>query len=229
MKHTTKLLTLAATLVAVIGLTGCPGPVNNYEDTHEHIWELVEEVKPTCTTKGTKTYKCKLCEETKVEEVSALGHTWVEEENHSCHYKCHCGATKEQHTFECGGCDKCGAFEFNGENDYQLEIEIYKTNVSKTVKTCKDWFDNKTKVDTVYFSFNKSTLSNYKGITIKEVNDGEIDENTNELILTQEITVNLNVLILCKTSYNIIEICNGDVQDNKNLHKGHNLFQVLVE
>lgn len=30
MKHTIKLLTLAAILTAVFGLTGCPGPVNNY-------------------------------------------------------------------------------------------------------------------------------------------------------------------------------------------------------
>ena len=99
MKHTTKLLlTMVVTLVTVIGLCGCPSPVNDYADTHEHIWELVEEVKPTCTTKGTKTYKCKLCEETKVEEVSALGHD-----------------------FQGGYCERCGKYEF----EKHIEIKVF--------------------------------------------------------------------------------------------------------
>ena len=77
MKHTIKLLTLAAILTAVFGLTGCPGPVNNYiEPIHEHVWTEVttEYVAPTCTAKGSKTYVCSLCGETKVEELNALGH-----------------------------------------------------------------------------------------------------------------------------------------------------------
>lgn len=81
MKHTIKLLTLAAILTAVFGLTGCPGPVNNYiEPVHEHVWTEVttEYVAPTCTTKGSKTYVCTLCGETKVEELDALGHNFSE-------------------------------------------------------------------------------------------------------------------------------------------------------
>ncbi len=219
MKHTTKLLTVLATVIAVFSLTGCPHPVNDNSDTHEHIWELVEEVKPTCTTKGTKTYKCKLCEETKVEEVSALGHTWVEDENHSCHYKCHCGATKVQHTFIHGGC-KCGTYEFD---DYQLEIEIYENNVSKNVKTSEDEINNAIIVDTVYFSFNESTLSNYEEIEFSEEWGGELDEYDEE-ILIYVITVNLNKLILRKTSYNIID--SYDITIQKGQKK---TVQVLVE
>lgn len=46
--------------------------------THEHDWqELTSLVKsPTCTEKGSKTYKCSKCGETKVEEIPATGHTW---------------------------------------------------------------------------------------------------------------------------------------------------------
>ena len=136
MKHTTKLLlTMVVTLVTVIGLCGCPSPVNDYADTHEHIWELVEEVKPTCTTKGTKTYKCKLCEETKVEEVSALGHTWSVVEDTECkcikHYTCTvCGETKtETHHHEdyetSGYCEICGKYKY--ENGVKLNIRIYNS------------------------------------------------------------------------------------------------------
>ena len=207
MKHTTKLLTVLATVIAVFSLTGCPKPVGEIDDepievVHEHSWgEGVITTEPTCTKKGVRTFTCE-CGAKRTEEVAPLGHD-----------------------FQGGYCERCGTYEFNGENDYQLEIEIYKTNISKTVKTCKDWFDNKTKVDTVYFSFNKSTLSNYKEITVYEVYMGEVDENGEE-IPTQRITVNLNELILLKTSYNIIEICDGNVLY---LYKGHNLFQVLVE
>ena len=227
MKHTTKLLTVLATVIAVFSLTGCPHPVNDNSDTHEHIWEETITKNPTCTNKGEKKLVCKICGEEEIEEIEKLPHSWVEDENHKCHYVCrNCGAKKVQHTFVCGGCDKCGTYEFNGEDDYQLKIEVYKTNVSKTVKTSKYWDDDKTKVDTVYFSFNKSTLSNYNEITVSEVYMGEKDENGEE-IPTQEITVNLNDLILCKTSYNIIGISNVD--NLKVIRKGINTSQVLVE
>ena len=220
MKHTTKLLlTMVVTLVTVIGLCGCPSPVNDYADTHEHIWELVEEVKPTCTTKGTKTYKCKLCEETKVEEVSALGHTWVEDENHSCHYKCHCCATKVQHHFECGGCDKCGAFEFNGENDYQIELKIYKNIVRS------NYWDTKNYVCSVFFSFNEDTLLNYNVITIISTYMGETDEQGNE-IPTKEVSVSANDLLHLKTNYKNFNVSVGTVGT---LSKGFYYYNLLVE
>ena len=40
MKHTIKLLTLAAILTAVFGLTGCPGPVNNYIEPHTNTYSV---------------------------------------------------------------------------------------------------------------------------------------------------------------------------------------------
>ena len=224
MKHTIKLLTLVATLVAVIGLTGCPHPVNDNSDTHEHIWEETITKNPTCTEKGEKKLVCKICGVVETEEIAKLPHSWVEDENDNCHYVCHnCGATKVEHTFVCGGCDKCGTYEFDGEDDYQLEIEIYN-KVSYDLKTCNDWFDNKNKVDTVYFSFNKDNLSNYE----KEIKIGTEgvefvnDFGENIIIKKLSVEVSLKDLILLKRSYNI---SNQHIK----LEKGHNLFQVLVE
>ena len=75
MKHTTKLLTLAALITAVITLTGCPGPVNNYvEPAHEHVFgEWVVTKEATCTETGLKERTC-ACGEIEEEVIPALGH-----------------------------------------------------------------------------------------------------------------------------------------------------------
>ena len=142
-KHTIKLLTLAFTLAAILTLTGCPGPVNTVVPcTHEntrteviekatynkdglgriicvdcekviekqklpidpenHDWELKSDTA-TCTKDGVKTYKCSRCDETKTENIPA------------------------HHTFIAGGCDKCGAYEHNKEDDYQIMAYVYSS------------------------------------------------------------------------------------------------------
>lgn len=67
--------------------------------THEHDWQEQTSLakSPTCTEKGSKTYKCSKCGETKVEEIPATGHTWkihqIAQNKSEC--KCSvCGATK---------------------------------------------------------------------------------------------------------------------------------------
>lgn len=67
--------------------------------THEHDWQEQTSLtkSPTCTEKGSKTYKCSKCGETKVEEIPAIGHTWkihqIATNKSEC--KCSvCGATK---------------------------------------------------------------------------------------------------------------------------------------
>ena len=234
MKHTTKLLTLAATLVAVIGLTGCPGPVNNYSDTHEHIWEETILTEPTCTSVGQKKLVCKVCGEEKIEEIAKKPHTWdngvISDLSHPCTklYTCSsCGATKTEthHTFECGGCDKCGAFEFDGKDDYQVILNIYKENVDKnTAKKSTSWDDDKTLVGTLYFSFTENNLVNYEEIEIYEVDESGI--------LTKVVEVNLNTLLHRKTNYNIVEIENGNtarigIEEIKK--SKDNTFNILVE
>lgn len=67
--------------------------------THEHDWQEQTSLakSPTCIEKGSKTYKCSKCGETKVEEIPATGHTWkihqIAQNKSEC--KCSvCGATK---------------------------------------------------------------------------------------------------------------------------------------
>ena len=67
--------------------------------THEHDWQEQTSLakSPTCTEKGSKTYKCSKCGETKVEEIPATGHTWkihqIATNKSEC--KCSvCGVTK---------------------------------------------------------------------------------------------------------------------------------------
>lgn len=67
--------------------------------THEHDWQEQTSLtkSPTCIKKGSKTYKCSKCGETKIEEIPATGHTWkihqIATNKSEC--KCSvCGATK---------------------------------------------------------------------------------------------------------------------------------------
>ena len=136
MKHTIKLLTLAFTLAAILTLTGCPGPVTpDMPCTHEHIWEL-ESDTATCTEDGVKTYKCSRCDETKTENIPA------------------------HHTFIAGGCDKCGAYKHNKEDDYQIMAYVY----SSVEDAKKDEKGENARV--LYFSFPKNTADIPQIVTI---------------------------------------------------------------
>jgi len=50
-------------------------------DACDHVWDEGKAVvtkEPTCTEEGEKTFTCKVCGETKVEKIPALGHEWDE-------------------------------------------------------------------------------------------------------------------------------------------------------
>ena len=193
MKHTIKLLTLAFTLAAILTLTGCPGPVNTIEPpvwddgvvtteptcTTEGVktytcsngetrtetipalghdmgdkWEITKN--PTCTEKGSKTRKCSHCGETETVEIDALGHDWVLENENDDTHKCTNCETTARHTFIAGGCDKCGAYEHNKEDDYQISLSIYSSE------------EDPEPIKTLYFSFEKDSLSSYSEIEIDD-------------------------------------------------------------
>ena len=71
--HSTKTVTLAKTTHHWVN-----GVCTECGATHEHDWQEQTSLakSPTCTEKGSKTYKCSKCGETKVEEIPATGHTW---------------------------------------------------------------------------------------------------------------------------------------------------------
>ena len=185
MKHTIKLLTLAFMLATILTLTGCPGPVNTVVPcTHEnkktvietaatctetglekiicadcgevlekqklpidpenHDWELKSDTA-TCTEDGEKTYKCSRCDETKTENIPA------------------------HHTFIAGGCDICGAYEHNKEDDYQIMAYVYSSEDDAKKG------ENET---VLYFSFPNNTTDIPQIVTI----NGSLYIIINELI-----------------------------------------------
>ena len=164
MKHTIKLLTLAFMLAAILTLTGCPGPVNTVVPcTHENK-KTVIETAATCNATGLEEIICVDCEEVLEEQklpIDPENHDWeLKSDTANCYedgvktYKCsRCDETKTEnipahHTFIAGGCDKCGAYEHNKEDDYQIMAYVYSS-----VEDAKKG-ENET---VLYFSFPNDT------------------------------------------------------------------------
>lgn len=152
MKHTIKLLTLAFTLATILTLTGCPGPVTpDMPCTHENK-KTVIETAATCTETGLEKQKLPIDPE---------NHDWeLKSDTANCYedgvktYKCsRCDVLRKKdspahHTFIAGGCDKCGAYEHNKKDDYQIKAYVYSS-----VEDAKKG-ENET---ALYFSFPAST------------------------------------------------------------------------
>lgn len=67
-----KLLVCSIVMLFAFTLTSCGECEHQYEDG-------VITKEATCTEKGEKTYTCTLCEETKVESIPVVDHTYKEE------------------------------------------------------------------------------------------------------------------------------------------------------
>ena len=183
MKHTIKLLTLTFTLAAILTLTGCPGPVNTVVPcTHEN---KKTATTATCTGPGLKEIICvdcgKVLEKQKL-PIDPENHDWeLKSDTATCKkdgektYKCsHCDETKTEnstapHTFIAGGCDKCGAYEHNKEDDYQIMAYVYSS-----VEDAKKG-ENET---VLYFSFPNDTTGIPQIVTI----DGYLCISIDDLI-----------------------------------------------
>lgn len=130
-------------------------------------WEITKN--PTCTEKGSKTRKCSRCGETETVEIDALGHDWVlENENDNIHKCTNCETTAD-HTFIAGGCDECGAYKHNKEDDYQIKAYVYSS-----VKDAQ----NSENERVLYFSFPNNTTGIPQIVTI----DGYLCINIDDLI-----------------------------------------------
>ena len=167
MKHTIKLLTLAFTLAAILTLTGCPGPVTpDMPCTHENK-KTVIETAATCTETGLEKIICADCEEVLEKQklpIDPENHDWeLKSDTATCTedgektYKCsRCDVLRKEdspahHTFIAGGCDKCGAYEHNKEDDYQIMVYVY----SSVEDAKKDEKGENARV--LYFSFPNDT------------------------------------------------------------------------
>lgn len=231
MKHTIKLLTLAAILTAVFGLTGCPGPVNNYiEPPHEHVfgdwgeWEVVTAA--TCTKNGskkrTRTCSCGEVEEETV-EIDALAHDWVlESDTATCTtegvktYKCsRCNETRTEdspahHTFIAGGCDKCGEYQYADGIKFHLYVttqEKYNEKyVNNTITSSRDICDD------YYLSFeNENSLPN--GVFYYDVEEEGIRVNMIRLLGLKNLNHN-------SFKYGVVE---HSIVNDSTFHIGINL------
>lgn len=147
MKHTIKLLTVAITLAAILTLTGCPGPVTpDNPCTHEHTrTDVIEEA--TYEKDGLGKIICVDCEEV-IDEQATISR------------------------FVAGGYDgdipaevenpEAFRYQYKGEDDYQISLSIYsREEDTKPIKT-------------LYFSFEKDSLSNYSEIEIDD--EGGLDK-----------------------------------------------------
>ena len=118
--HSTKTVTLAKTAHHWIN-----GVCTECGATHEHDWQEQTSLakSPTCTEKGSKTYKCSKCGETKIEEIPAIGHTW----------KIHQIATNKS---EC----KCSVCEATKAHDLKVVSKDPATCTKKGIihYVCKD-------------------------------------------------------------------------------------------
>lgn len=156
--------------------------------THEHIWEEIttDETKAaTCTEDGLAVYKCKTCGAIEERTTNKLGHDWeLKSDTATCTkdgvktYKCsRCDETKTEnipahHTFIAGGCDICGAYEHNKEDDYQIKAYVY----SSVEDAKKDEKGENARV--LYFSFPNDTTGIPQIVTI----DGYLCINIDDLI-----------------------------------------------
>ena len=139
-------------------------------------WEITE--KPTCTEKGSKTGECSRCGETETVEIDALGHDWILEKENDDTHKCTNCETTAHHTFIAGGCDKCGAYEHNKEDDYQIMAYVY----SSVEDAKKD--EKGENARALYFSFPNDTKGIPQIVTINAV-----------------LAINLDDLIQMKNEY----------------------------
>ena len=79
MKKRTRILSLLLVAILVLSLAPASAHADPPKgDSHLHSWVVISDTPPTCTTPGSKTWKCTACGETYTETYDALGHAPVE-------------------------------------------------------------------------------------------------------------------------------------------------------
>ena len=98
---------------------------------HTHIWNTgVITTAQTCTEKGIKTYTCTSCNETKTEEIEALGHEW-DKGNVVKEATCNSTGTKEYHCLHLCGKTKTETIPAKG---HTAGITTYTNKVKEKAK-----------------------------------------------------------------------------------------------
>ena len=114
-----------------------------------HDWDEGKvTTKPTCTTKGIKTYTCKNCKTTKTEEVNALGHDYSKDWTIDKKATCTEEGSKSHH---CTRCDSKKDTTSISKKEHEWDngtVTKESTNKETGIKTfkCKNCNDTKTEV-----------------------------------------------------------------------------------
>ena len=150
----------------------------------EHDFELTEYIIATCTECEKLVAVCKVCKTKITNEKPALGHSYIwtttkiatktehGEKIHKCSRCSHIDETEVIHNFEAGGCDICGAYEHNKEDDYQIMAYVY----SSVEDAKKD--EKGENARALYFSFPNDTKGILQIVTI----DGDLCISIDDLI-----------------------------------------------
>ena len=118
-------------------------------DCTNHEWDEGKvTTKPTCTTKGIKTYTCKNCKTTKTEEVNALGHDYSKDWTIDKKATCTEEGSKSHH---CTRCDSKKDTTSISKKEHEWDngtVTKESTNKETGIKTfkCKNCNDTKTEV-----------------------------------------------------------------------------------
>ena len=120
-------------------------------DSGNHTWDNgTVETEPTCTSEGTKVYKCTRCGETKKESIAALGHKVVIDPGVKA-TKTSTGLTEGSHCSECGLVLKKQEVipkvtddrNANYSNEW-VDGKWYDINGNQTYKATLQWKNNAT-------------------------------------------------------------------------------------
>lgn len=136
MKHTIKLLTMAFMLVAILTLTGCPGPVTpDMPCTHENT--RTEVIKEAAYNKdGLGKIICIDCGEV-IDGQATI--SWFVAGGHD-------GNEENAETYR---------YQYNGEDDYQISLSIYSSEEdTKPIKTLYFSFEKDSLSDYSEIEFN---------------------------------------------------------------------------
>ena len=118
-------------------------------DCTNHEWDEGKvTTKPTCTTKGIKTYTCKNCKTTKTEEENALGHDYSKDWTIDKKATCTEEGSKSHH---CTRCDSKKDITSISKKEHEWDngtVTKESTNKETGIKTfkCKNCNDTKTEV-----------------------------------------------------------------------------------
>ena len=118
-------------------------------DCTNHEWDEGKvTTKPTCTTKGIKTYTCKNCKTTKTEEVNALGHDYSKDWTIDKKATCTEEGSKSHH---CTRCDSKKDITSISKKEHEWDngtVTKESTNKETGIKTykCKNCNETKTEV-----------------------------------------------------------------------------------